>query len=127
MNGKMTWNVTGLTTVTAGVHRNFEGTNLAGASQIDATGGDIRIDHELLYSLLLSAGGSYEVNEFVEETRDDTDWDGFLAFTYFLNRQLSFRGVLFARRSANVFDRFGRTRLSCLRFLSHLRSLRSLR
>lgn len=55
MNGKMTWNVTGLTTITAGIHRNFEGTNLAGASQIVATGGDLQVDHELLYSLLLSA------------------------------------------------------------------------
>ncbi|MBT5675094.1 MAG: outer membrane beta-barrel protein [Rhodospirillaceae bacterium] len=92
MNGKVTWNVTGLTTVTAGVHRNFEGTNLAGASQIDATGGDLQIDHELLYSLLLSAGATYEINEFVEQPRDDTDWDAFLGFRYFMNRQLSFRG-----------------------------------
>ncbi len=92
VNGKMTWNVTGLTTVTAGVHRNFEGTNLAGASQIIATGGDLQVDHELLYSLLLSAGGTYEENEFVEVTRDDSEWDGFVGFRYFMNRELQFRG-----------------------------------
>lgn len=92
VNGKMTWNVTGLTTVTAGIHRNFEGTNLAGASQVVATGGDLQIDHELLYSLLLSAGATYEVNEFEESTRSDTEWDGFLGFRYFMNRELEFRG-----------------------------------
>ncbi|MDP6475145.1 MAG: outer membrane beta-barrel protein [Alphaproteobacteria bacterium] len=52
VSGEMTWNMTGLTTVTAGIHRNFEGTNLAGASQIVAIGGDLQIDHELLYSLI---------------------------------------------------------------------------
>jgi hypothetical protein len=92
LSGKLTWNVTGLTTVTAGVHRNFEGANVAGASQLVATGGDLQIDHELLYSLLLSAGGSWETNEFAQKTRDDTDWDGFLGFRYFMNRQLSLRG-----------------------------------
>ena len=92
MNGILTWNVTGLTTVTAGVHRNFEGTNLAGASQVVATGGDLQIDHELLYSLLLSAGANYEVNEFEASTRSDTEWDGFLGFRYFMNRELEFRG-----------------------------------
>ena len=92
LSGKLTWNVTGLTTVTAGVHQNFEGTNVAGASQLVATGGDLQIDHELLYSLLLSAGGSWETNEFAQKTRDDTDWDGFLGFRYFMNRQLSLRG-----------------------------------
>ena len=92
MDGRMTWNMTGLTTVILGVHHNFEGTNLADASQIQATGGDIRVDHELLYSLLLSAGGSYEQNEFIESTRNDTDWDAFLGFRYFMNRQFSVRG-----------------------------------
>jgi len=83
--------MTGLTTVILGVHHNFEGTNLADASQIQATGGDIRVDHELLYSLFLSAGGSYEQNEFIESTRNDTDWDAFLGFRYFMNRQFSVR------------------------------------
>ena len=92
MDSKMTWNVTGLTTITAGIHRNFEGTNLAGASQIVATGGDLQVDHELLYSLLLSAGMNYEINEFEESTRSDTDWDGFLGFKYFMNREVQFRG-----------------------------------
>ena len=57
-----------------------------------ATGGDLRIDHELLYSLLLSAGASYEVNEFEEKTRTDNEWDGFLGFRYFMNREVEFRG-----------------------------------
>ena len=92
MDGKITWNVTGLTTVTAGIHRNFEGTNLAGASQIIATGGDLQVDHEMLYSLLLSAGMTYEINEFEESERSDTDWEGFLGFRYFMNREVHFRG-----------------------------------
>jgi hypothetical protein len=92
VNGRVTWNMTGLTTVTAGVHRNFLGTNLAGASQIVATGGDLQVDHELLYSLLLSAGLKYDQNDFVEVTRDDTDWEGFLGFRYFMNREVHIFG-----------------------------------
>ena len=92
LNGKMTWNVTGLTTVTLGIHRNFEGTQLAGVSQLRATGGDVQIDHELLYSLLLLAGASYETNEFFDKVRDDTDWDGFFGFRYFVNREFEVRG-----------------------------------
>ena len=43
------------------------------------------------------------------------------------NADLFFCRVLLTRCPADVLDRLGRTGLACLRFLSHLRSLRSLR
>jgi hypothetical protein len=43
------------------------------------------------------------------------------------NADLFFCQVLLTRCPADVLDRLGRISLTCLRFLSHLRSLRSLR
>ena len=60
----VTWNVTRLTTVKALVERRTEETTLQGASGYNSMNFGASVDHELLRNVILSASGSYQMNNY---------------------------------------------------------------
>ena len=80
--------MTPLSTVTLAASRSFEETTVVGASSALTTDAAVSLDHELLRSLLLSAGFSYKLEEFVELGRDDDTIEARIGATYFMNRYL---------------------------------------
>ena len=89
---KLTWNVTRLTTVTAGLTRDIEETTLSGASGYFATRTEVRVDHELLRNLLLNARLGYEQDAFEGISRDDDYFSAGLGAKYLMNRNFSLSG-----------------------------------
>lgn len=67
----VTWNPTGLTTVTASVERSVEESTLVNASGFFATSFAAGVDHELLRNLILSANGSFQKNKYDGNGRND--------------------------------------------------------
>jgi hypothetical protein len=89
---KITWNVTRLTTVTAGLTRDIEETTLAGASGYFATRTELRIDHELLRNLLLNARIGYEQDDFEGIGREDDYVSAGLGAKYLISRNFALSG-----------------------------------
>jgi hypothetical protein len=87
-----TWNVTRLTTVTAGLTRDIEETTLAGASGYFATRTELRIDHELLRNLLLNARVGYEQDDFEGIGREDDYISAGLGAKYLISRNFALSG-----------------------------------
>jgi len=87
--GDVTWNVTGLTTITGSLTGDIRETTTAGASGRKVATAEARVDHELRRNIILGAG--------VNGTRDDydgisrTDWiyGAGADATYLINRHLS--------------------------------------
>jgi hypothetical protein len=68
----VTWNVTRLTTVKALIERRTEETTLNNASGYNSMNFGASVDHELLRNVILSASGSYQMNNYDGEvSRDD--------------------------------------------------------
>ncbi|NML96225.1 outer membrane beta-barrel protein [Novosphingobium olei] len=57
---------TQLTTVTLNLRREVEDANVVGSSGYFANSLSLRIDHELLRSLILSAGGEYQIDDYID-------------------------------------------------------------
>jgi len=89
---KLTWNVTRLTTLTAGLTRDIEETTLSGASGYFATRTELRADHELLRNLLLNANLGYERDAFEGIGRDDDYYSAGFGAKYLMNRNFSLSG-----------------------------------
>lgn len=71
MSGKLVWLATGLTTVTAFADRFVSETTTPGVSaRLDTTFG-LKVDHELLRNLVLTAGAKFQKEDFVGSTRKD--------------------------------------------------------
>jgi hypothetical protein len=84
----VSWNVTGLTTLTVSADRTIEPTTIVNAAGILRTAFGLSIDHELLRNLLLWAKASVATEHFEGIDRDDD-----LLFTgfgakYFMNRHV---------------------------------------
>src|SRR3546814_15987059 len=56
---RATWNITRLTTITAVIDRQVEATTVDGASSRFDTLGELRVDHELMSDLIVSANAAY--------------------------------------------------------------------
>ena len=96
------WNVTPLTTVSIGVVQEIGDTTQAGSSGINRTTGGVRVDHELLRSLILSADASLEYEDFGGIDRTDYTTEFGLEAKYFLNRYLfASGGYSFRMRQSN--------------------------
>ena len=82
----ITWNVTGLTTLQAGIVRRIEQTTSAGSSGFFATRYSLSADHELLRNLLLNANAAFTQNDYEGIKREDQYYEVGVGARYFLNR-----------------------------------------
>lgn len=82
----LTWNPTGLTTVTAAVERSIEESTLAGASGFFASRFAAAVDHELLRNLIISANGSFQKNKYDGNGRTDDIFRAGTQLKYLMNR-----------------------------------------
>ena len=97
------WSVTPLTTINFGAGQAVEDSTIAGASGLNATTGSVRVDHELLRSLILSASASVSVSDYEGIDRTDTTYTGELQAKYFLNRYLfASGGYIYRTRESTV-------------------------
>ncbi|MDJ0927264.1 MAG: outer membrane beta-barrel protein [Gammaproteobacteria bacterium] len=107
--GEITWNVTGLTTLTFGGSRTIDSTTVVGASGITKTRLEFGADHELLRNLILSFDLRIGNDDFENLPRDDDlAWVG-LGGRYLMNRylQLVF-GYRYRDRDTSPSDSGGR-------------------
>ncbi len=82
----ITWNVTPLTTVQAGIVRRVEETTTPGSSGFFATRYNLSADHELLRNLLLSVNLALTENDYEGIDRKDRTYDTGLSARYLMNR-----------------------------------------
>lgn len=118
---KLTWNVTRLTTVTAGLTRDIEETTLSGASGYFATRTDLRVDHELLRNLLLNARLGYEQDDFDGTGRDDDYYSTGIGAKYLINRNFALSGgYTYRTRDSSAANSDFAENVVFLRLSSHL-------
>lgn len=84
----LTWNVTRLTTLTGTVRREVSETTLTSASGNLQTSAGAQVDHELLRSLILSAGVGVSTDKFEGTNREDDYFRSLFQARYLLNRNL---------------------------------------
>lgn len=109
--GKLTWNVTDISTVTAELEHRVNQTTANDASSTINDEFDIRYDHELLESLLFGLKGGYEVIEFVGIAREDEVLNGGLSVKYLMNEYMIWEfGADHLRKTSNeVGEEFAAT------------------
>ena len=85
----LTWNPTGLTTVSALITRGeVIETTLSGSAAIFETAGRVTVDHELLRNLLLQAAVSVSDEDFQDVDRSDTYVRAGFGAKYLMNRYI---------------------------------------
>ena len=82
----ITWNVTALTTIQAGIVRRVEETTSAGSSGFFATRYILSADHELLRNLLLNANVAFTQNDYEGIKREDQIYAAGVSARYLVNR-----------------------------------------
>ncbi len=106
------WNISPITTVSAGLYRSVKETAATGSSGFVSTQSYIRLAHKFRRNMKLSVFSEYETNSYEQITRDD-DISGIgFALNYKLNRST---GMIFEYR----YDR----RDSSIKALDYTRSL----
>ena len=91
--GRLTWNVTKLTTVTALVSRDLRESTLLGASSYFATRAALTVDHELWRNLLLNGRVEYERDSYQGSIdRTDNYYVAGAGAKYLINRYLAASG-----------------------------------
>jgi len=85
---ELTWTPTGLTTFNALVARTVNDTIVSGASGILDTELSLRVDHELLRTLILTAQLSARNEDFQGIDRDDDVYEASFGAMYLMNRYL---------------------------------------
>ncbi|MCK6451534.1 MAG: outer membrane beta-barrel protein [Alphaproteobacteria bacterium] len=85
-DGRVTWNVTRLTTITGTVTRDLRETSVAGSSAYFATRSELRADHELLRNVLLNARIGYQRDDFEDIDRTDNYYSAGAGAKYLINR-----------------------------------------
>lgn len=85
----LTWNVTGITTVTATLTRTLQETTTPGAAGYFATDAILNIDHELLRNLILNVYGGYSNRDYEGISRNDDLWLAGAGAEYLMNRYMS--------------------------------------
>ncbi|MBT5457621.1 MAG: outer membrane beta-barrel protein, partial [Rhodospirillaceae bacterium] len=100
--GALTWNATGLTTVKASVTRNVVETTQVGASGYFSTKFKGSVDHELLRNLILGGYGSFTINDYEGNGRDDEDIETGVYARYLMQRNLHLSaGYDYQQRESN--------------------------
>jgi hypothetical protein len=118
---RLTWNVTPLTTITGGVVRTIEETDIANSSGFFATRGDLRVDHELLRNLLLDATLGYERDDFKGIGRGDDYYIAGVGAKYLIDRNFwVLAGYNYANRSSNQRGNSFQDHLVFVRLSAHL-------
>jgi hypothetical protein len=84
----MSWNLTGLTTLTLQAEQAVEATTFEDASGIDRSTFGATIDHELLRNLIVSALAEFSTEDFDGIDRDDDVFTAGISARYMLNRYL---------------------------------------
>jgi len=85
----LTWNPTGLTTVSASITRGeVIETRLSGSAAIFETAGRVTLDHELLRNLLLQAAVSVSDDDYQDIDRSDTYVRSRFGAKYLMNRYI---------------------------------------
>lgn len=106
--GKLTWNVTGLTTMTFSADRRITGTTIENAAGIVDTGLGITVDHELLRNLIVTVDVAANNEDFEGIARDDDLFRTGLEAVYLMNRYLRFRlGYQYLRRDTSPAESAG--------------------
>lgn len=80
---------TGLTTFTFTAGRDVADTGFPGAASYIATGGQVRVDHELLRNVILEAALGYQRQDYQGIDRQDGVWTIGLSGDYLLNRNVA--------------------------------------
>ncbi|MGE4409791.1 MAG: outer membrane beta-barrel protein [Sphingobium sp.] len=102
VEGKIEYFPSQLTTFTLDVHRVVEDSTVSDLGGFFRTGGDIRVDHELLRNLLLNATGSFEYGEYQERRSKVHIWQVGAGASYLANRHISADfGVNYGERDSN--------------------------
>jgi hypothetical protein len=89
VSGSITWNITGLTSVTGKIARREAVTTLADTSSKIVTLASLRVDHELRRNILLGAEVGYRNEDFKGTSRVDNRVDVQVGGTYLINRNVS--------------------------------------
>ncbi len=107
--GEVQWNITGLTTLSAGASRTIDATTIVGASGITRTDFMLGVDHELFRNLIISGELEFTNEDFEDLARDD-DLAAFeLAANYLLNRYLRVQaGYTYEERETSPASSGGR-------------------
>jgi hypothetical protein len=84
----LTWNPTGLTTVSASITREIIETTVGGSAANFETAGRVALDHELLRNLLLQAAVSVSDDNFQDIDRSDTYVRAGFGANYQMNRYI---------------------------------------
>lgn len=88
-SGNVIWNITELTSIIAGLQRSEEATAVTGAAGRVSSTADLRVEHELLRNLLVSADLGYRNDDFRSTTRDEDTISAGIGAEYLLNRYVS--------------------------------------
>lgn len=84
------WNVTDLTSLRLAINRSIQETDVTGSSSMLETTGKLSAEHELLPNVLISASGTYVVDDFQGINRTDNNYNAYIGIQYLMNRKLSF-------------------------------------
>lgn len=84
--GDLTWNATGLTTVTFAAHRGIDNTTIVGASGITKSVIGVGVDHELLRNLIISVDADFMNDDFDGISREDDALGFSVGGRYLMNR-----------------------------------------
>ncbi len=107
--GRVTWNVTGLTTLMFSGSRGIDATTIVGASGIDTTKFGFQADHELLRNLVLNLDLSFANEDFEGINRDDDLKRFLVGGQYFMNRYLNLEfGYIYRDRDTSPANSGGR-------------------
>jgi hypothetical protein len=105
----LTWNLTGLTTLTFSAARTIESTTIQNAAGIERTAFGLAADHELLRNLILSAMLSAASEDFQGVDRKDDVFAAGAGAKYLLNRHLyAYLGYHYERRDTSPSTPGGR-------------------
>lgn len=83
------WNVTDLTSLRFAVSRTVQETDIVGASSYLETTGKLAAEYELLLNVLVTAGGTYFVDQYNGLNRSDNNYNAYAGVRYLMNRNLS--------------------------------------
>jgi hypothetical protein len=103
--GKLTWNVTRRTTLTASVDRSIAVTTLPDAAGSIVTEAGFSVDHELRRDLLLYLNSAWRQNDYSGIDRTDENYEIGVGVNYFLMRNFVVgAGYNYRQRNSNVAD-----------------------
>jgi len=99
---EITWNITGLTTMSLSADRRINGTTIVGAAGILATEFGFEVNHELLRNLIVSLDLGVSNEDFEGIDRDDDLFRGGIEALYLMNRYMRVRiGYLYRTRDTS--------------------------